>query len=149
MKETLDMETRRSIVAYRIESAHNAIDDAKYLLSDDRLNATANRLYYACYYIVEALLISNGIQASTHQGVKSMFGAHLVLKGKVDIRWSKYFSAVLSLRKTADYDFFVKYEKDDIEPLLSQADEFMTTIEQLIPPEMKNLETKNQLIVDS
>lgn len=140
MKETLDLETRRSIVTYLMESAHNALDDAKFLLSDERLNATANRLYYACYYIVEALLISNGIQASTHQGVKSMFGAHFVLNEKVDIRWSKFFSAVLSLRKTADYDFFVRYEKDDIEPLMTQAGEFLTTIERLIPPDMKNYE---------
>ena len=48
------------------------------------------------------------------------------------MRWSKYFSAVLGLRKTADYDFFVKYEAEDVEPLLNQAEEFIATIEKLI-----------------
>ncbi len=132
MMVTLDSETRRSIVAYRCEAAHAALDDAQYLFRGNRLNAAANRLYYACYYAVEALLISSGIQASTHQGVKSMFGAHFVVSGKIDVRWSKYFSAVLGLRKTADYDFFVKYEAEDVEPLLNQAEEFIATIEKLI-----------------
>lgn len=132
MSETLDKETRQSIVEYRCESAHSTLDDAVYLFNDGRLNAAANRLYYACYYAVEALLISDGIQASTHQGVKSMFGAHYVVKGMIDVRWSKYFSAVLNLRKTADYDFFVKYEREELEPLLNQATEFISTIEKLI-----------------
>ena len=132
MSETLDNETRRAIVAYRCETAHSTLDDAKYLFRDGRLNAAANRLYYACYYIVEALLISDGIQASTHQGVKSMFGAHYVVKGEISVDWSKYFTSVLNLRKSADYDFFVKYEKSEIEPLLLRADEFISTVERLM-----------------
>lgn len=132
MSETLDNETRRAIVTYRCETAYTTLDDAKFLFGAGRLNAAANRLYYACYYIVEALLISDGIQASTHQGVKSMFGAHYVVNGKVSVEWSKFFSTVLNLRKTADYDFFVKYEKDEIEPLLNNADDFISEIHKLI-----------------
>ena len=132
MNETLDNETRQQIVNYRCESARSTLDDAVYLFNDGRLNGAANRLYYACYYVVEALLISDGIQASTHQGVKSMFGAHYIVKGKIDVRWSKYFSAVLNLRKTADYDFFVKYERQELEPLINEASDFISTVEQLI-----------------
>lgn len=43
-----------------------------------------NRLYYACYYAVTALLISNGLNATTHAGVRTMLGLKFIKTGLVD-----------------------------------------------------------------
>ena len=42
-----------------------------------------NRLYYACYFAVSALLVKNGITAHTHAGVLTMPGLHFVKEGKI------------------------------------------------------------------
>ena len=132
MSDTFDKETCASLVNYRKELAFSTLDDAKFLFNANRLNASANRLYYACFYIVEALLIKNCIKAGTHQGAKAMFSAHFIATQKLDKQWGKYFSDVLNLRKTADYDFFINYDKEDIEPLLQKADTFINLVKDLI-----------------
>ena len=46
-------------------------------------NTAVNRLYYACFYAVNALLLKYGIPAHTHNGTKSMLGLHFVSNGKI------------------------------------------------------------------
>ncbi len=49
---------RKDVVAYRIERAFIALDQAKKNFQINCLEVTANRLYYAAYYAVSALLIA-------------------------------------------------------------------------------------------
>ena len=42
------------------------------MLQEGFINGAMNRLYYAAYYAVIALLLENGITAQTHAGVKQM-----------------------------------------------------------------------------
>lgn len=59
----LNEDSRKDIEAYRIERAHTALEQAKLNLKLNCLEVTANRLYYAAYYVVSALLIANKIPA--------------------------------------------------------------------------------------
>lgn len=61
MKEELDDNMIQAIVSYRIERSKDTIQEAIDLLEKDHFNAAVNRLYYACYYAVSALLIQNKI----------------------------------------------------------------------------------------
>ena len=81
MKETLDEQSRKALVSYRLERADETMKEAEILAREQHYNAAANRLYYACYYAASALLVSNTISASTHAGVKTMLGMHFVSKG--------------------------------------------------------------------
>lgn len=47
----------KDLVLYRIEKARNTLEDAHILASSERWNACVNRLYYACFYAVTALLL--------------------------------------------------------------------------------------------
>ena len=47
MKETLDEQSRWSLVRYRIERADETIIEAKLLAGDGHYNAAIKRLYYA------------------------------------------------------------------------------------------------------
>ena len=57
MNETLDEQSRRALVSYRIERADETIIEAKLLAGDGHYNAAMNRLYYACFYAALALLV--------------------------------------------------------------------------------------------
>lgn len=85
MKETLDEQSRLGLMHYRMERADEALEEAAILSERCHYNAAVNRLYYACFYAVQALLLKHHITATTHAGVKAMLGLHFVSKGIISI----------------------------------------------------------------
>lgn len=55
MKQTLDEESIRGLVTYRIQRSKETMLEARLMINEGYLNGAINRLYYACYYIVIAL----------------------------------------------------------------------------------------------
>jgi uncharacterized protein (UPF0332 family) len=76
-------EWNRDLTQYRIDRALETLEDARILQKSKRWNACVNRLYYACYYAVSALLLQKGLFSSKHTGIRSMFNLHFVKTGKV------------------------------------------------------------------
>ena len=66
------------LVKYRLSRAEGALEEAEVLYKSDYLNASVNRLYYACFYAVSALLLNEGLSSSKHSGVRSLFNQHWV-----------------------------------------------------------------------
>ena len=58
-------EERIDYARYRIESAHRTFDAAKILAENGYWNSAVNRLYYAAFYAINALLFVNEIQTNT------------------------------------------------------------------------------------
>ena len=111
MKESLDEQSRKDLINYRIERAEETIKEAELLAANGYFNASANRLYYACYYAVVALLLKNNISASSHSGVKAMLGLQFVTKGILSIEHGRTFSRLFEIRHSGDYDDFVYCDK--------------------------------------
>lgn len=63
--------SRPDYVKYRLQKAEETLEVARLLVENKKWNSSVNRLYYACYYAVSALLINDGISAKTHAGVKT------------------------------------------------------------------------------
>ena len=125
MNNKLDSESRKVIVAYKLERATETLTDAEILFDAGRYNSSANRLYYACYYAVEAALINIQVEASTHAGIKKMFGLKYILNGKIDVEWGKFYSDMFNIRQDGDYGDFEYYTQDDILPLIPKTKEFI------------------------
>ena len=74
---------RTEIVKYRLEKAYRTYNEAVGSIKNGYVETAANRLYYAAYYAVSALLISYKYEASTHNGIIQMFGRyHYYLRPK-------------------------------------------------------------------
>ena len=50
----------KDLVLYRMARAQETLEDARILANAGRWNACVNRLYYACFYAVSALLVDWG-----------------------------------------------------------------------------------------
>lgn len=70
-------EERREYILYRIKSAHKTLDAARVLAENGFWNSAVNRLYYALFYAVNALLVLNEIQTKSHSATTSQFSHHL------------------------------------------------------------------------
>jgi uncharacterized protein (UPF0332 family) len=57
-------------VRYRLERASGALAEARMMLDAGHLHATVNRLYYASFYALSALLLTEGMASSKHSGVR-------------------------------------------------------------------------------
>ena len=70
MKTRLELtpQERYDIVSYRIENAQKTLDEIENLVALKYYNTAANRMYYACYYAVCALLIAISLTRSHTTG---------------------------------------------------------------------------------
>lgn len=91
-----------------------------------------NRIYYVCYYGVNALLLKSNIETNSHKGIRQMFGLNFIQKGLVTKEDGRLFSDLFDRRRTGDYDDFVFYEEKTVKLLFKDANEFIIRIIALI-----------------
>lgn len=132
MKTVLDEESKRALIAYRIERAYDTLREAEVMRREAFYNAAVNRMYYACYYAVIALLLKHDIATQTHNGVKSMLGLHFVSTGKLPVKIGKTFGTLFEKRHSGDYDDFAYCDAELIDELLPQARLFVDTIASML-----------------
>ena len=128
----LDDDSRNALVEYRLERACKTMEEAALLEGQGYFNAAVNRLYYACYYATEALLLKNKIEAKSHAGVKAMLGLHFVSKGLIPINIGKILSTLYEKRQSGDYDDFIYCDKEMTDDLTVQAKTYIDSLSQLI-----------------
>ena len=129
---TLKQEDRDALVAIRLQRAQKTMLEVKSNMELAYWNLAVNRLYYACYYAVVALLIKNGITAHTHAGVINQFGLHFVTKRIIGIEQGKFYKQLFNLRQSGDYDDWFYIDEADILPLVEPAEKFIAEIEKII-----------------
>jgi uncharacterized protein len=92
------------LINYRMEQAHIALEDAKVLLANHRPTmSTVNRLYYAMFYAVSALLQTIGKVSSKHSGAISLFDREFVKPGTFPRSLSEDIHEAFDLRQKSDY----------------------------------------------
>lgn len=134
---SLSEENRKDIVSYRIERANIALEQAKLNLQMNCLEVTANRLYYAAYYAVSALLIANRIPAHSHEGNVTQFGLHFVKTGIVDREDGKLLSHLLTMRIKGDYSDRFGLTEEDVLPYIEPTEAFIKKLASLAEQEAR------------
>ena len=61
-----------------------------------------------------------------------MFNEHFVKNGIVDKQTASFYSILMDKRTKSDYDDFEIFTAEEVLPLISQAEEFINTIQKLI-----------------
>ncbi len=125
-------EERREYTKYRIESARKTLEAAKVLSENGFWNSAVNRLYYAVFYAVNALLVLNEIQTKSHSATKSQFSLHFVKTGRFDKKHGRLLSELFDWRQKGDYENMFDYNSDLVEPLFEPAVEMIELIEEEI-----------------
>jgi uncharacterized protein (UPF0332 family) len=127
----LDKEEKEALVIYRKQKAADTLNEAEGIASLGYWNAVVNRLYYACYYMVTALLAHNNFFARTHSGVIRLFGLNFVSKGLIPKDQAKFYSKLFELRQTGDYDDLYNLTEKEVKPLIEPARQFIKAIEKI------------------
>ncbi len=129
----LDMENfDEKLVRHRLEKARLTIVQAHTLAEKDWWNVTLNRLYYACFYAIQAYFAQVGLEVHTHKGTKAIFHKELVRGGTISTENGKLFNLLFEKRMEVDYDDFAEVEREEVEPLFEQVEHFVSEIEILL-----------------
>ena len=123
---------REAIVKYRLGKAKNLFAQIPVFMENKFYATAANRLYYACYHAVTALLINDGHKTHTHSGVKTLLGLHYITQNKIEKSYGKMYNHLFNLRQSGDYEDLFEVDEEDVKPLLEPAEKFIAEIENLI-----------------
>lgn len=115
-------------IAYRLNKSKESFEDARLLAENERWNAAINRLYYACFYAVSALLLSRKIEAYTHSGCRTQFGLHFIKTGIIKAYQGRLYADLMDWRQKSDYGDMFDFDEDTVQPLLQKVETFLQTI---------------------
>ncbi len=129
------MTDRETLFAYRLSEAEETLAGARKML-DAGISARSvvNRVYYAIFYGVLALLIHENIEhrTSKHSGIISMFDRFIVRTGKMDREYSRILHRIFNARQESDYKEFVQFTVEDAADTLRMGDKFLCGIKTLV-----------------
>ena len=120
-----------ALIKYRMEKAVETLEAARILCREGKNFSAVNRIYYATFYAVSALLITKGLSSSKHAGVLSLFNQEFVNKGLVDKDSGRFFNRMYHYRQKGDYQDFMEFDKADVRNWLKRAENFIQDMREL------------------
>lgn len=122
----------KELIKYRLEKADRTLKAAVSLYKDGYLESAVNRIYYAMFYSVLALVQTKGFSSSKHSGIKAFFNREFVKTGIVDKEMGRLYSDLFKKRQRGDYEDFVTFEKEAVAEMLQKAEEFISEIKRIM-----------------
>jgi uncharacterized protein len=121
----------RKLIEYRLDRAREAIDEATLMFEAGHLHTYVNRLYYACFYAVSALLLTNGLSTSKHSHLRALLHKEFVRSGVIPVEHGQFFDLLFNNRQKGDYSDLVEFHAHEIQEWLPQAREFVECVSEL------------------
>lgn len=97
-------EARRKVVAQELELAAKALRETELLRGAGLVRGALSRLYFAGLHLAKALLASDGLEARSHRGVKSLVWTTFVQAGRLEPAHQQTLARLETWRDEADYE---------------------------------------------
>jgi uncharacterized protein (UPF0332 family) len=120
---------RDDYIRYRLQRANDLISEIKILIENKLWNTAVNRMYYASFYAVGALLIKNGFETSSHSGSRQKFGQLFIHTGLMSKELGKHYSELFEKRQKGDYNDFFDFDEQAVLKLYPPTVDFIKAIE--------------------
>jgi uncharacterized protein (UPF0332 family) len=127
----LEAKDKKILSDVRMKKALEFLEDARANFKDSRYKTSVNRSYYAVLNAARALLILEGVNPETHNGVVTMLSLRFVRPALLSVRIIKDFKILLSRRTDVDYGDFETIDASDAEDSVTRANEMMKEVDRL------------------
>lgn len=132
---SLEEEKRDTVVRLEIAKAFSTQEEVDFLIEKGFWNAAANRLYYAVFHAVSALLIPDGIRIKSHKGAGKMLNQHYIQTDIISPNLGKLYRRLELMREESDYNCFYNTSPDEFKKELEPARELINTIAKMVVPQ--------------
>lgn len=121
---------KATLITYRLSQARESLKEADVLLREGMSRRSVmNRLYYAMFYALLALLQDKQLGSSKHSGAISLFDREFIKTGLLEKDFSKVLHRTFELRQKADYMEQTEVTTQDIDEIHPQVSAFVSRIE--------------------
>jgi len=127
----LDPKDKRTLSDTRMAKAKEFLADAHATFGGGRYRTSVNRAYYAALNGVRAILILEGANPETHEGVVTLLSLRFVKTRILPVDIIKKFKILLSRRTDVDYGDFDTIDAKDSEDSLRDAEAIIETIDKV------------------
>jgi len=108
-----------------LDKAERAIKAAERDLKEGDNDFAASNAYYACFYIAEALLATEGASFSRHGQVVSQYGLRFAQPEKLDRSFHQLLIRAFRIRMVADYQVEVPIDPEVVQGLIEGGRSFL------------------------
>lgn len=129
---SLNDEERQIIVNLEKEKALNTFAEITILRQAGLWNNIANRLYYAAFHAVSALLVNDHHHVGSHQGAVIVLHQFYVKTGILSKQDGAFYSQLQTMREKSDYNCTYYATEEDTAPRIEQTKQFIDKVLSLI-----------------
>lgn len=115
--------------------SHRFLDDADAMVQQQHWDLAANRYYHACFHIVHAPFLKDGLTVKTHDGTLTTLGKTYILTGRIEKKHGYFFARMIQLRIKADYNSVAEVSESEVREMASLSHEFVDRIESILDPQ--------------
>ena len=108
-----------------LQKASRSIRAAERLLGEGDVDFAASRVYYALFYVAEALLNERDLQFKKHGGVHGAFAEHFIKTKQMDPKFHSWLVDAFDERIQGDYEVESEVDTKGVVTMIGQAREFL------------------------
>lgn len=117
-----------ALVIHRLQKSEEALQAASIMVDKHMFTFAMNRVYYALYYAVQALLAEQGGSFSKHGQVKGYFNREFIKPGKLPKEIGRFYNKAFEYRQKFDYVDFVSPDQAMVAEYLETAKKVVSQI---------------------
>lgn len=121
-----------TIIDYWMEKSHDDLASALDNGLAGRFQVAVRDAYFCCFHAFSALLLKDNRTFRSHKEVRSALHRDYVRTGIITPKSGKHFDWLFDNRQKVDYRPLVTFEREEIDEILEQSQEFRIEIESLV-----------------
>ena len=111
-----------------IDKSIRSIKSAERSIAEGDYDFAASRSYYAAFYAIEAIILTQNLTFSRHGNVIGSFNKNFIKNGTFPKEFSKIISRLFRERQIADYEFNIAIDKVEAEENLGFSKDIVKAI---------------------
>ena len=128
----------RELIAYRLRQAEEVLGDAEILAGSGSPRSVVNRVYYAMFYAVVALLLVRDTGSARHSGVIALFDREYVKTGTIDRQFSRWLHEAFRCRQMGDYDELAAITREEAAVYVDRARQFLAETRRVVADQLED-----------
>jgi uncharacterized protein (UPF0332 family) len=125
-------ESRKANVRAEVEKAEDSLRAAQALFDAGLFDDCVSRAYYAVFHLVCAVVLTEGLESRSRQGVEHLLNFHFVRPGKVDPAHAKALVRLMQFRLQADYSRAFRFTREGAKEELDLAASTSVALRELL-----------------
>ncbi len=114
------------------DKAQEALREAEMLCAQQMPGGAISRAYYAAFHAATAMVLTEGLQVRSHQGLGRLFSLHFIKTKILAVEMSRILSKAQKYREEADYSAAYVFTMTDATERLTEVRTFMSHIERYL-----------------